>query len=63
MSSAANKRFIRQYLDAVSGKEKTPDLLRQFVDDEGLAQHVAAIEAAFPRYELDADAWWPRTTK
>ncbi len=55
MSTAANKTFVRQYLDAVSGKEKTPTLVSQFVDDEALAQHVAVIEAAFPRYELMAD--------
>jgi predicted ester cyclase len=55
MSTAGNKTFVRQYLDAVSGKEKTPALLSQFVDDDGLAQHVAVIEAGFPRYELIAD--------
>jgi predicted ester cyclase len=55
MSTAANKTFVRKYLDAVSGKEKTPALVSQFVDDEALAQHVAVIEAGFPRYELMAD--------
>jgi predicted ester cyclase len=55
MSIAANKTFIRQYLDAVSGREKTPPLLNQFVADEQLAQHIAVMEAAFPRYEITAE--------
>ena len=53
--STANKTFVRRYLDALSGVDKTPDLVRQFVADEQLIQHVAAIEAGFPRYELAAD--------
>ena len=55
MSTADNKTFIRRYLDALSGNEKPPELVRQFVTDEGLIQHVATIEAAFPRYEVIAD--------
>jgi predicted ester cyclase len=55
VSAAANKTFIRQYLDALSGKEKTPALVRQFVDDDELAQHVAVIEAGFPRYDIVAE--------
>jgi predicted ester cyclase len=55
MSTTANKTFVRQYLDTISGREKTPALLGQFVADEALAQHIAVIEAAFPRYELAAD--------
>jgi predicted ester cyclase len=55
MSTSANKTFIRRYLDALSGVDKTPELVRQFVADEQLVQHIAAIEAGFPRYELSAD--------
>ena len=55
MSTTDNKTFIRRYLDALSGNEKPPELVRQFVTDEGLIQHVATIEAAFPRYEVIAD--------
>jgi predicted ester cyclase len=53
--STANKTFVRRYVDALSGVAKTPDLLRQFVADEQLLQHVATIEAGFPRYEISAD--------
>jgi predicted ester cyclase len=55
MSTTANKTFVRQYLDTISGREKTPALLGQFVADEALAQHIATIEAGFPRYELAAE--------
>ena len=55
MSTTANKTFVPQYLDALSGREKTPALLSQFVADEALIQHIATIEAAFPRYELAAE--------
>ena len=55
MSTSANKTFIRRYLDALSGVDKTPELVRQFVTDEQLVQHVATIEAGFPRYQLSAD--------
>jgi predicted ester cyclase len=55
MSTTANKTFVRQYLDAVSGQEKTPALVNRFVADEALAQHIATVEAGFPRYELAAE--------
>jgi predicted ester cyclase len=55
MSTTANKTFVRYYLDAISGREKTPALLGQFVTDEALIQHIATIEAAFPRYEVTAE--------
>ena len=53
--STANKTFIRRYVDALSGKDKTPDLVRQFAADEQLIQHIAVIEGGFPRYELSVD--------
>lgn len=55
MSTAANKTFVRHYFDAVSGKEKTPALVNRFVTDDVLAQHIAALEVAFPRYEFAAE--------
>ena len=47
-----NKTLITDYLRTLSGRPKTPDLVRQFVADEGLAQHIADVEAAFPNYEI-----------
>jgi predicted ester cyclase len=55
MSTADNKAFIRRYLSALNGVDKTPELVRQFVADEGLIQHILTMESAFPGYELQAD--------
>jgi predicted ester cyclase len=46
------KQLITDYLRALSGVAKTPDLVRQYVADEALIEHIAQVEAAFPAYEL-----------
>jgi predicted ester cyclase len=48
----SNKNFVLQFLEAVSGKEKSESLLRQFVSDESLIQHTLGMEMAFPRYAI-----------
>lgn len=50
-----NKAFIRRYFEAISGKEKPAATVAEYVTDEGLKQHIADFEAAFPRYELIPD--------
>jgi len=57
MSTAESKAFIQRYAEALSGKAKPPALVNQYVadSDPALKQHIADIEAAFPRYELVAD--------
>lgn len=53
MSAAENKEFIRRYLEAVSGKPKTPELVELFIsEDQQLKQHIEAAEASFPLYEM-----------
>ncbi|MFL6415468.1 MAG: ester cyclase [Bryobacteraceae bacterium] len=47
-----SKALIERYLQALSGREKTPDLVEQYVADPKLAEHIADTEKAFPRYEL-----------
>ena len=56
MSATENKEFIERYLDAINGKDKTPTLVNQYVGDadQALKQHIADVEAGFPRYELNA---------
>ena len=54
MSAEEIRDFIRRYLEAFSGKDKTPELVAQWITDESLQQHVAVFEAAFPRYWLEA---------
>ncbi len=51
----ANKAFVREYLEAWSGKPKTEENLRDFTTSEALIEHVKVFEAAFPRYELLID--------
>ena len=57
MSTTESKAFIQRYLDALSGKNKPPALVNQYVADvdEALKQHIAGAEAAFPHYELIAE--------
>ena len=52
-SPSENKQFVARYLDALSGKPKTPDLVARFVSDPGLAEHIHQVEAAFPSYEIE----------
>ncbi len=50
-----NKVFIQRYLDALSGRDKPPSLVNEFVADERLRHHIALIEAAFPRFEISTE--------
>ena len=54
MSAETNKGFIRQYVDALSGKPKDAETLRRFIADDNLREHISAFEAAFPQYEMKA---------
>jgi predicted ester cyclase len=53
-SSSETKQLIESYLQALSGRPKTRDVVSQFVSDPSLAEHIQQIEAAFPSYELVA---------
>lgn len=55
MSTQENKDFIRNYVEALSGKPKPPELIDQYVAEQPLKDHIAMNEAAFPEYELHAD--------
>ena len=57
MSAQENKAFIGRYLKALSGQDKPPEVVAQYVSDsdQELKEHIAFFEAAFPRYELIAD--------
>ncbi len=52
MSSSSNKQLITNYLNALSGQPKTPQLVAQFVSDPDLMKHIQDVEAGFPAYEL-----------
>ena len=59
-----NTTFIARYLQALSGKAKTPAIVAELVTDPGLIAHIRDVEAAFPEYELEAEEvspsgiWW-----
>jgi predicted ester cyclase len=55
MSAETNKTFISRYVEALSGKPKDEDTLRRYITDPTLREHIAAFEAAFPRYEILVD--------
>lgn len=57
MSAQDNKNLIDRYLTAMNGTNKAPAVVDEFVSDadQELKEHIAAFEAAFPRYHLVAD--------
>lgn len=50
-----NKEFIIEYFNALSGVDKTRQIISRYVDDEHLIEHILFFEGVFPRYELIAD--------
>jgi predicted ester cyclase len=52
---SGNKQLVTDYLKALSGQTKTPELMARFVSDPYLVSHIQEVEAAFPAYEFIAD--------
>ena len=52
MVTVEPKTFIQEYFEALSGKPKTLELVKKYVSDKELAEHIMAYEKAFPGYEL-----------
>jgi predicted ester cyclase len=50
-----NRKFIEDYLQALSGRPKTKELVAQYVSDAALCDHIQAVEAAFPCYQLHSE--------
>jgi predicted ester cyclase len=50
VTAAENKQFVLEYLEALSGKPKTADLVDKYVSSPGLKQHILDFEASFPGY-------------
>ena len=53
-TATSGTEFIQSYIDALSGRPKTSDVISRFVSDPVLKEHIAQTEAAFPDYELSA---------
>lgn len=54
MDTAASKRLIAEYFQALSGHAKPLSLLQRYVTDRALIEHISQVEASFPNYELIA---------
>jgi predicted ester cyclase len=49
------KGFIREYLNAISGLDKSEEVLDKYITDPALKEHIRFFESAFPKYELIAE--------
>ena len=54
MSTEQNKAFVQRYLAAISGEDKTAELIGRFVTDPALVAHIETAERGFPRYRIEA---------
>ena len=55
MVTVEPRSFILEYFEALSGKPKTMELIRKYISDKHLAEHIMAYEHSFPCYELIAE--------
>ena len=55
MSTEENKRFIKRYSEAISGKPKPASVVDLYMNDDELKEHIRVAEEAFPLYHLDAE--------
>ena len=49
-----NKEFIIEYFNAFSGREKPRHMVKKYVSDEALIEHIEFFESVFPLYEISA---------
>ena len=54
--SQENKAFFHEYINALrASPDKSTALLKKYIDDEKLVEHIRFFESAFPHYELLVD--------
>ena len=53
MSTETAKDFFQRYIDALTNEGKTAEVMRRYISDEALLDHIAMFEAAFPDYTLE----------
>ena len=51
----ANKEFVLEYFNAISGVIKTKALLDRYITDPDLTSHILFFDSVLPRYELFVD--------
>jgi len=47
-----NRELIVRYFNAITGVDKTEELLSEYTTDVKLVDHIKFFEGAFPKYEL-----------
>ncbi len=50
-----NKQFILEYINAISGRTKTRELLEKYNADKGLVETIMFFDNVFPQYEYVID--------
>ena len=55
MTSESTREFIERYMAALSGSDKSPELVAQYVTDESLIRHIEDFERSFPGYDLELE--------
>ncbi|MEN8788239.1 MAG: ester cyclase [Flavobacteriaceae bacterium] len=47
-----NRELIVRYFNAITGVDKTDELLSEYTNDKKLIDHIKFFDGAFPQYEL-----------
>jgi len=55
MTTESTREFIERYMAALSGSDKSPELVAQYVTDESLIRHIEDFERSFPGYDLELE--------
>jgi C-1 hydroxylase len=55
MTTESTRQFIERYMAALSGSNKSPELVAQYVTDESLIRHIEDFEKSFPGYDLEVE--------
>lgn len=50
-----NKELVIEYFNAISGVKKPRELLKKYISDKHLIEHIEFFDSVFPAYELYAD--------
>ena len=53
MSTETTRELFQRYVDALVNEGKGPDVMKRYISDPALLEHIAMFEAAFPNYTLE----------
>jgi len=46
------RQLVQEYMEESSGKAKTVKMIKKYIEDQDLIDHIVTYESAFPEYEL-----------